>query len=75
MSISRVLRIADNFPNSCALVNGVDRAIVDRADELVILSAKGEDLVAECATLSAEEELELELAVRDILATLAEGGN
>jgi len=48
---------------SCAALNGVDQAIVDRADELVLLSARGEDLVAACATISEKEEADLETAV------------
>jgi len=48
---------------SCAALNGVDQAIVDRADELVLLSARGEDLVAACATISEKEEVDLETAV------------
>lgn len=48
---------------SCAALNGVDQAIVDRADELVLLSARGEDLIAACATISEKEEADLETAV------------
>ena len=45
-------------------MNGVDQAIVDRADELVLLSARGEDLVTVCAILSENEEVDLKAAVR-----------
>jgi DNA mismatch repair protein MSH5 len=44
-------------------MNGVDEAIVIRANELVSLSARGEDLVAACARMSKAEEAILEKAV------------
>ena len=44
-------------------MNGIDKAIVDRADDLCLLSAQGEDLVAACATISEREESELQVAV------------
>lgn len=44
-------------------MNGIDKAIVDRADDLCLLSARGEDLVAACATISEKEELDLKVAV------------
>ncbi|KAL9011247.1 MAG: hypothetical protein Q9173_003891 [Seirophora scorigena] len=47
----------------CAAINGIDQAIVERADRLGLLSAKGEDLVAICAEISREEEEDLKLAV------------
>jgi len=50
---------------SCAAVNGIDRSIVLRAEELTILASKGEDLVAACAPLADEELLELDIAVSD----------
>ena len=50
--------------SSCAALNGVDTAIINRADELVELSAIGEDLVAACATISKHEEEALKDAVR-----------
>ena len=37
---------------------------MERADELVELSAKGEDLVAACAAISLEEEEDLKHAVK-----------
>lgn len=48
---------------SCAAINGVDLAVVDRAEELVLLSAQGEDLVTACTRLSEQEEDDLEIAV------------
>ena len=44
-------------------MNGIDKAIVDRADDLCLLSARGEDLVAACAKISKSEELDLTIAV------------
>lgn len=44
-------------------MNGVDEAIVARANELVSLSARGQDLVAACARMSKTEEAILEKAV------------
>jgi DNA mismatch repair protein MSH5 len=36
-------------------MNGISQTIVDRANELAALSARGENLIAACATLTAEE--------------------
>ena len=44
-------------------MNGVDEAIVERANELVSLSARGQDLVAACARISKSEEAILEKTV------------
>lgn len=44
-------------------MNGVDEAIVKRANELVSLSARGQDLVAACARMSKAEEAILEKAI------------
>lgn len=49
--------------SSCAIMNGVDPAIVSRADELVLISAKGADLVAVCARTSTREEEDFTSAV------------
>lgn len=52
-----------NIRSSCAALNGVDASVVERANELVELSAKGEDLVATCASISLQEEEDLKDAV------------
>ena len=52
-----------NSETSCAALNGIDAAIVDRADELILLSARGEDLVAACAAMTDEKSESLAEAV------------
>lgn len=52
--------------HSCAAINGIDPAIVSRANELTSLLARGENIVAACAVLSPGEMEELEEAVRTI---------
>jgi DNA mismatch repair protein MSH5 len=44
-----------SFGTICAGMNGISQTIVDRANELATLSARGENLIAACTTLSAEE--------------------
>ncbi|KAL5002701.1 muts domain V-domain-containing protein [Aspergillus recurvatus] len=52
-----------SFGTVCAALNGISQAIVDRANELVTLSARGENLIAACAVLSADEVKALQDAV------------
>lgn len=53
----------DADKSRCAAMNGIDQTIVERADRLGLLIAKGEDLVVACANLSNTEEEDLKLAV------------
>ncbi|RMZ45157.1 DNA mismatch repair protein Msh5 [Aspergillus flavus] len=50
----------------CAALNGINETIVERANELVSLAIRGENLTAACAMLSAEDMHDLEEA--DMLA-------
>lgn len=44
-------------------MNGISQTIVDRADQIASLSARGENLIAACAVLSAQETQALDDAV------------
>lgn len=51
-------------------MNGINPAIVARAEEIGLLSARGEDLVAVCAIMSVQEDEDLQYAekiARDFL--------
>lgn len=44
-------------------MNGINSAIVARAEEIGLLSARGEDLIAVCAKISVQEDEDLKYAV------------
>ncbi|KLJ07360.1 DNA mismatch repair protein MSH5 [Blastomyces silverae] len=51
-----------SFGTNCAALNGIDPAIISRANEIGTLAARGEDLVVICAKMPADEMGELEEA-------------
>ncbi|KAL6718082.1 chaperone ATPase hsp78 [Lecanora helva] len=57
-----------SYGSCCAALNGVETSIIDRADELVELSTRGEDLVAACARMTLQEEEDLIEAARQNLS-------
>ncbi|MBE7180883.1 MAG: hypothetical protein INR71_06690, partial [Terriglobus roseus] len=60
----RAGRSTASLGTACAAANGVAPAVVRRAEELVLLAARGEDLVAACAVMPEGEASELEEAER-----------
>ncbi|KAL4790251.1 DNA mismatch repair protein Msh5 [Aspergillus venezuelensis] len=73
----RLGRSTKSFGTICAALNGINQAIVDRANELVSLSARGENLIAACAMLSVDDMKALQDAdelARRFLSLDLEGG-
>ncbi|KAK7535827.1 muts domain V-domain-containing protein [Phyllosticta citribraziliensis] len=55
-------RSTQSFGSACAENNGISKEVVRRAEELILLAMRGEDLVVACAVMPAEEAAELQEA-------------
>ncbi|KAF2963891.1 hypothetical protein GQX73_g9690 [Xylaria multiplex] len=55
-------RSISSFGSRCAAMNGVDRAIVDRAESIILQMARHEDLEVACSKLSEDETQKLGVA-------------
>jgi hypothetical protein len=57
------LHVLTLIAKSCAAMNGVPPELVQRAEDLILLSMRGGDLVAACCQMPEDEAAELEEAV------------
>lgn len=64
-------RSTSSFGTCCAAMNGVPEEIVRRAEDLILLAMRGEDLVAACCQMPEDEATELEDAVSTLRSSLA----
>ncbi|KAF0318757.1 DNA mismatch repair protein [Colletotrichum asianum] len=58
----RLGRSISSFGSNCAALNGVSEAIVERAEAIILLLARSEDLGAACAKLDDEDQARLQEA-------------
>jgi DNA mismatch repair protein MSH5 len=65
-------RSVSSFGSRCAAMNGVDESVVERAEAIMLLLVRGEDVEAACAKLSPGEEARLQQAEAVARAFLAE---
>lgn len=65
-------RSISSFGSRCAALNGIDEAVVNRAEEIILLQANNEDLEVACAKLSDAETRKLAKAELDVRRFLAE---
>ena len=56
-------RSTSSFGTCCAAMNGIDAAVITRAEDLILLSLRGADLVEACAEMPEAELAELKDAV------------
>ena len=64
-------RSTSSYGSRCAAVSGVDKAVIERAEAITLLLARGEDVTAACAKLSDQEMARLhvaEMVAREFLA-------
>ncbi|TGJ88151.1 hypothetical protein E0Z10_g516 [Xylaria hypoxylon] len=65
-------RSVSSFGSRCAAMNGVDQAIVDRAESIILQMVRHEDLEVVCSTLSEDETQKLGVAEAVARAFLVE---